>query len=50
VVSELRKVIWPSRKELRNYAIVVIVFVTAMLTIVGLLDVGFARAVLWVFG
>jgi preprotein translocase subunit SecE len=50
VVAELRKVIWPSRKELRNYAIVVIVFVTAMLTIVGLLDVGFARAVLWVFG
>jgi preprotein translocase subunit SecE len=50
VVAELRKVIWPSRKELRNYAVVVIVFVAVMLTIVGLLDLGFARAVLWVFG
>jgi preprotein translocase subunit SecE len=50
VVAELRKVIWPSRNELRNYAIVVIVFVAALMTIVGLLDVAFARAVLWVFG
>jgi preprotein translocase subunit SecE len=50
VVAELRKVIWPSRKELRNYAIVVIVFVAALMTIVALLDLGFARAVLWVFG
>jgi preprotein translocase subunit SecE len=50
VVAELRKVIWPNRKELRNYTIVVVVFVAVMLTIVGLLDLGFARAVLWVFG
>jgi preprotein translocase subunit SecE len=50
VVAELRKVIWPNRKELRNYTVVVVVFVAVMLTIVGLLDLGFARAVLWVFG
>jgi preprotein translocase subunit SecE len=50
VVAELRKVIWPTRKELLTYTAVVIVFVTVMLTIVGLLDLGFARAVLWVFG
>jgi preprotein translocase subunit SecE len=50
VVAELRKVIWPTRKELLTYATVVIVFVTIMLTIVGLLDLGFAKAVLFVFG
>jgi preprotein translocase subunit SecE len=50
VVAELRKVIWPTRKELLTYTAVVIVFVVVMLTIVGLLDVGFARVVLWVFG
>jgi preprotein translocase subunit SecE len=50
VVAELRKVIWPTRKELLTYTAVVIVFVTVMLTIVGLLDLGFAKAVLWVFG
>jgi preprotein translocase subunit SecE len=50
VVAELRKVIWPNRKELRNYTIVVVVFVAIMLSIVGLLDYGFAKAVLFVFG
>jgi preprotein translocase subunit SecE len=50
VVAELRKVIWPTRKELITYTAVVIVFVTIMLTVVGLLDFGFAKVVLWVFG
>jgi preprotein translocase subunit SecE len=50
VVAELRKVIWPTRKELLTYTSVVIVFVSVMIAIVGLLDVGFAKAALWVFG
>ena len=50
VVSELRKVIWPTRKELLTYAAVVIVFVSIMLTVVGLLDLGFAKAILFVLG
>jgi preprotein translocase subunit SecE len=50
VIAELRKVIWPTRKELLTYTAVVIVFVTVMLTVVGLLDLAFAKAVLWVFG
>jgi preprotein translocase subunit SecE len=50
VVAELRKVIWPTRKELLTYTAVVVVFVTIILTIVGLLDLGFAKAVLYVFG
>ena len=42
--------IWPTRKELITYTAVVVVFVSIMLTVVGLLDYGFAKAVLWVFG
>ncbi len=50
VVSELRKVIWPTRKELLTYTGVVIAFVTVMTTIVALLDFGFGKAILATFG
>ncbi|MBB5870548.1 preprotein translocase subunit SecE [Allocatelliglobosispora scoriae] len=50
VVSELRKVIWPTRKDLLTYTAVVVVFVTIMLTVVGTIDVAFAKVVLFVFG
>jgi len=50
VVAELRKVIWPTRKELLTYTAVVVVFLVIMVTIVGLMDVGLAKAMLWVFG
>jgi preprotein translocase subunit SecE len=50
VVAELRKVIWPTRKELLTYTAVVVVFVTAMTTIILGLDFAFAKGVLWVFG
>ena len=49
VVAELRKVIWPTRHELITYTTVVVAFVTIMLTIVGLLDYGFTKAVLYLF-
>jgi preprotein translocase subunit SecE len=50
VVSELRKVIWPSRRELVVYTMVVLVFVSFMVAFVALLDMGLGRAVLSVFG
>jgi preprotein translocase subunit SecE len=50
VVGELRKVIWPTRKELLTYTGIVIGFVTVMVAIVALLDYGFAKAVLFSFG
>jgi len=49
-VSEMRKVLWPSRRELVTYSTVVIVFVVIMVSIVAGLDVGFAKLVLEVFG
>jgi preprotein translocase subunit SecE len=49
-ISEMRKVLWPSRNELVTYSIVVIVFVVIMVAIVAGLDIGFAKLVLKVFG
>ena len=50
VVSELRKVIWPTRKELLTYTSVVIAFVVIVTAIVVGLDYVFAKGVLWTFG
>ena len=50
VVAELRKVIWPTRKDLLTYTAVVVVFVAIIMTLVGLLDVVYAKGVLYVFG
>jgi preprotein translocase subunit SecE len=50
IISELGKVIWPTRKELLTYTAVVVVFVAIIMTIVASLDYGFAKAVIYVFG
>lgn len=50
VVSELRKVIWPTRKELLTYTAVVVAFVTVMTSIVAGLDLGFGKLIMLAFG
>jgi preprotein translocase subunit SecE len=50
VVAELRKVNWPTRKELVTYAVVVVFFVAVLMAIIAGFDTGFAYAVQWVFG
>ena len=50
VIAELKKVVTPTRKELLNYVVVVLVFVIIMMAIVGFLDWLFGLAVLYVFG
>ena len=50
VVAELRKVIWPTRRELITYTTVVMFFVTTLTVIVAILDALFGRLVLFVFG
>lgn len=49
VIAELRKVVWPTRQQLITYFWVVLVFVTVMMTIVSLLDLGFGRLMFAVF-
>ena len=50
VVAELRKVIWPSRKQLVTYTLVVLVFVSFMVALVALLDFLVGQGVNALFG
>jgi preprotein translocase subunit SecE len=50
VVAELRKVIWPNRKQMMTYTSVVLAFLVFMVTLIGLVDLGLAKLVLEVFG
>ncbi|AMB59628.1 preprotein translocase subunit SecE [Microterricola viridarii] len=50
VITELKKVVTPTRKELLNYTGVVLVFVVIMMALVSALDWVFALGVTWVFG
>jgi preprotein translocase subunit SecE len=50
VVTELRKVVAPTRRELFGYTAVVLVFVVVMMALVYGLDFGFGWLVSWVFG
>ena len=49
-VAELRKVIWPNRKQMIGYTTVVLVFLVFMVALIGGVDLGLAKLVMWVFG
>ncbi len=49
VFAELRKVIWPNRKQMVSYTSVVLVFLVFMVALIGLVDLGFAAVVRGVF-
>jgi preprotein translocase subunit SecE len=46
VRGELRKVAWPTRPEVINYSIIVLVTVVILTTLIALLDLGLGSAVL----
>lgn len=50
VIAELRKVIWPNRKQMVTYTSVVLIFLAFMVTLIGLVDLGLAKLVVLVFG
>ena len=50
VLDELAKVVTPSRKELVNYTIVVLVFVVIMMGIITVFDIFFGWGMSWIFG
>jgi preprotein translocase subunit SecE len=50
VVAELRKVIWPTRKQMITYTAVVLVFVAFMVAVIAGLDFALAKGVLALFG
>ena len=50
VVAELRKVHWPTRKQIVTYTIVVLIFVSFMVALVAGLDALFTKGVFALFG
>jgi preprotein translocase subunit SecE len=50
VRSELRKVIWPTRKELITYTTVAVIFILVMVGIVTGIDTGLTKLVFAIFG
>jgi preprotein translocase subunit SecE len=50
VISEMRKVVWPTRSEMVNYSIAVLAFLVVVTAIIAGLDIGFAKLALLVFG
>ena len=50
VIAELRKVIWPNRKQMVTYTSVVLVFVAFMVAFISGADMAFIRGIEWVFG
>ncbi|MFD5175010.1 preprotein translocase subunit SecE [Nocardia sp. NPDC058379] len=50
VIAELRKVIWPNRKQMVTYTTVVLVFVVFMVAFIFGLDTAFIKGVDWLFG
>jgi preprotein translocase subunit SecE len=49
VRGELRKVAWPTRAEVINYSIIVLVAVVILTTIIATLDYGVGEAILKLF-
>jgi len=50
VISELRRVVWPTRKQVSTYTTVVMVFVTFMIAIISVFDLGLTKVIFWIFG
>ena len=50
VISELRKVEWPTRRQLSTYTAVVLVFVGFVIAVVSVFDLILTKLVFWVFG
>lgn len=50
IAAELKKVIWPTRKDLINYATAVLVFVAIVMAFVTLVDLGVGSLTKLVFG
>lgn len=50
VLDELSKVVTPTRSELVNFTILVLIFVLIMMAFVSVLDIFFGWGISWIFG
>lgn len=47
ILSELKKVTWPSRRETLNLTMIVVIVAVAVGLFLGLVDFGFAQLMTW---
>jgi preprotein translocase SecE subunit len=47
---ELKKVTWPTRKDLLNYTLIVLTFMAFMGAVIGLLDLGSSKLIALMIG
>ena len=50
VLDEVSKVVTPTRSELVNFTILVLIFVLIMMAFVSVLDIFFGWGISWIFG
>jgi len=50
VISELAKVVWPTRNQLTTYTAVVLVFVGFVILVVSIFDLILTKITFWIFG
>jgi preprotein translocase subunit SecE len=50
VIAELKKVVWPTRFQLFNYTVVVLVFVVIVALIISAFDFLFTQVAIFIFG
>ena len=50
IISELVKVVWPTRNQLTTYTAVVLVFVGFIILVVSIFDLVLTKITFWVFG
>jgi preprotein translocase subunit SecE len=50
VIAELKKVVWPTKAQLFNYTIVVLVFVVIVALIIAAYDFLFTQIAIFIFG
>jgi preprotein translocase subunit SecE len=49
VRGELRRVAWPTRPEVINYSLIVLVTLVVLVTLIFVLDLAFAKSILFLF-
>ncbi|MFN2505863.1 MAG: preprotein translocase subunit SecE [Acidimicrobiales bacterium] len=49
VKAELRKVAWPTRKEVIHYSTIVLIALVLLTGLIFLLDFAFGKGVIWLF-
>jgi preprotein translocase subunit SecE len=50
IISELSKVVWPTRNQLTTYTAVVLVFVGFVILVVSIFDFILTIVTFWIFG